>query len=171
VRNLHEQLLKGVTASSLFEGLASALDDLIDTFRTNALEDMHMWIERSFFPLLKRALNKDISFYSEERSRRTLLDFLASQHMRTKGYQERTIEVLEQKDGLDASRVWGIKSHMIAVEIALSIYREKKARQLVQVENATNVAFVTGDQPLINLHGGDGGGAYRFDDQPDVGAS
>jgi hypothetical protein len=54
-----------------------------------------MAIEAAFLPLLERALKKDISFYSDEKSRITLLHFLASQHMRTKGIKEKTIEILK----------------------------------------------------------------------------
>jgi hypothetical protein len=63
--------------AGLFEGEAEDLDNLIDTFRTNALEDYDAGIEASFLPLLERALNRDISFYSDEQSRITLFHFLA----------------------------------------------------------------------------------------------
>jgi hypothetical protein len=111
-KSLHEQLLRLVTAPALFEGMMPALDGLIDTFRTNTLEDYHARIEASFLPLLKRAFSRDISFYSDHGSRLILLHFLASQHMRTKGIREKTIEILKQKDGLDASRIWAVMSQM-----------------------------------------------------------
>ncbi len=155
-RKNHEEFLKLVTAPALLEGEAADLDDLIDTFRTNALEDYHAGIEASFLPLLKSALRKDISFFSDEQSCITLFHFLASQHMRTKGVKVRTIEVLKQKNGLDVSRIWGIMSHMFATNIGMNVYLQKKRRKLVLVENTTDLAFITGDQPLINLHGGDG---------------
>jgi Protein of unknown function (DUF4238) len=69
--------------------------------------------------------------------------------------KEGVIEILKRKMGLDVSRTWTVMSHM-QVEISLSIYLEKKKRPLALVENTTGVAFITGDQPLINLQGGDG---------------
>ena len=155
-RKNHEDFRKMVTAPALFEGHAAELDDLIDTFRTNALEDYHAGIEASFVPLLKSALRKDISFYSDERSCIILFHFLASQHMRTKGVKVRTIEILRRKSGLDASRIWSIMSQMFATNIGMGVFMERGKRTLALVENTTNLAFVTGDQPLINLHGGDG---------------
>jgi hypothetical protein len=152
-RKNHEDFLKLVTMPALFEGEAEDLDDLIDTFRTNALEDYHAGIEASFLPLLERALSKDISFYADEQSCITLFHFLASQHMRTKGAKEKTIEILNRKSSLDVSRIWGIMSHMAATNVGLSLYLERKKRQLVLVENSTDVAFITGDQPIVNLHG------------------
>jgi hypothetical protein len=153
-RENHENFLKLVTVPTLFEGEAAGLDDIIDTFRTNALEDYHAGIEASFLPLLESALNGDIGFYLNEQSCITLLHFLASQHMRTKGVKVRTIEVLERKDGLDVSRIWGIMSHMFATNIGMSMFLERKKRQLVLVQNMTDRVFITGDQPVVNLHGG-----------------
>ncbi len=103
--------------------------------------------------MLERALNKDIGFYSDEQSCITLFHFLASQHMRTKGIKVKTIEILKRKNGLDVSRIWSIMSHMFATNIGMGVYLERKNRQLVLVENMTDLAFVTGDQPVINLHG------------------
>ena len=155
-RKNHEAFLRMVTAPAAFEGRAAHLDDLIDIFRTNALEDYHARIEASFLPLLKSALRKDISFYSDARSCITLFHFLASQHMRTKGVKVRTIDNLKRKSGLDASRIWGIMSHMFAVNIGMGVFAERRNRKFILVENATGLEFITGDQPLINLHGGDG---------------
>ncbi len=150
----HEDFLTLVTVPALFEGETEDLDDLIDTFRTNVLEDYHMGIEASFLPLLKRALNKDIGFYSNEQSCITLFHYLASQHMRTKGIKVKTIEVLNQASGLDVSRVWAIMSHMLASNIGMNLYLQRKKRRLFLVENMTDLEFITGDQPLINLRGG-----------------
>ena len=155
-RKNHEDFLKIVTAPARFEGNLAELDDLIDTFRTNALEDYHAGIEAAFVPLLESALRKDIGFFSDERSCITLFHFLASQHMRTKGVKVNTIEILRRKSGLDTSRIWGIMSHMFARNIAMGVFLERKRRNLVLVESMTDLAFVTGDQPIINLHGGDG---------------
>jgi hypothetical protein len=73
--------------------------------------------------------------------------------MRTKGIKEKTIEILKRKSNLDVSRIWDIMSHMSATNIGMSLYLEKERRQLVLVENTTELAFITSDQPIINLDG------------------
>jgi hypothetical protein len=45
-------------------------------------------------------------------------------------------------------------SHMFSVNIGASLLHERKRRKLVLIENSTDVTFITGDQPVINLHGG-----------------
>ncbi len=152
-RNNHEDFLKMMIAPTVFEGHSAETDDLIDTFHTNALEDYHARIESSFLPLLESALRRDLSFYSDGESCITLFHFMATQHMRTKGIKVKTIDILKQKCNVDASRIWGIMSHMFAANIGMGLYLERTKRKLVLVENTTDEAFVTGDQPLINLHG------------------
>ena len=85
-----------------------------------------------------------------------MLHFLATQHMRTKGIKVRTIEILKRKSNLDASRIWDILSHMAATNTGMSVFLERERRKLVLVENTTDLPFITGDQPLVNLHGSDG---------------
>src|ERR1700733_2153449 len=65
----------------------------------------------------------------------------------------KTIETLKQKRGLDISRIWGIMSHMFAANIGMGVYLERRKRQLVLVENGTDLPFLTGDQPVRKLHG------------------
>jgi hypothetical protein len=150
-RKNHEDFLKLLTAPDLFEGESENLDDLIDTFRTNALEDYHAAIEASFLPLLKRALEKDTAFYSDDESSITFLQFLASQHMRTKAVKTKTIDILKRENNIDISHIWSIMSLMFATNIGMTLYLERKRRALTLVENTTGVAFITGDQPIINL--------------------
>ena len=45
-------------------------------------------------------------------------------------------------------------SHMFATNIGIAVYLERRKRKLILVENETPLAFITGDQPVINLHGG-----------------
>lgn len=151
-RKNHENFLNMVAAPTLFEGESADVDNLIDTFRTNVLEDYHATIETSFGPLLDSALREDISSYSNEQSCINLCHFLASQHMRTKGIKVKTIEILKRKNGLDVSRIWGIMSHMFATNIGMGVYLERKKRRLTLVQNTTDRTFITGDQPVINLH-------------------
>jgi hypothetical protein len=63
------------------------------------------------------------------------------------------IEVLRRKSNLDVSRIADIMCHMSASNVGMSLFCEREKRQLVVVENTTSLAFITGDQPIVNLHG------------------
>jgi hypothetical protein len=60
-------------------------------------------------------------------------------------------ETLEKSPFLE--RIWNIIIHMSATNIGGSLYLERKRRKLIIVNNRTDVAFITGDQPVINLKG------------------
>jgi hypothetical protein len=51
------------------------------------------------------------------------------------------------------SRVWNVLIHMFATNIGADLFRDRKRRKLILIHNRTNVRFITGDQPAINLKG------------------
>ena len=128
------------------------LDELLDIIRTNVLEDYHAGIEDSFSPLLDEILRNDLSFYADGRRCITFTHFLCAQHMRTKNIKEKSIERVRANGGPDISRIWDIMSQMFAVNIGTCLYLERSKRTLSLLQNRTGVPFVTGDQPVINLH-------------------
>jgi hypothetical protein len=71
--------------------------------------------------------------------------------MRTKGVKERSLELCRGDGSVDLSRLWNVLIHMFASNIASSLYVERQRRKLVLIRNETDVPFVTGDQPVINL--------------------
>jgi hypothetical protein len=148
----HEHFLAMLTFPLQFDGRLPEIDVMIDTYRTNALEDYHAGIENSFLPLLDRLLAKDASSYAIEGECITFLHFICTQYMRTKRIKVRMIELIKEKNGRDLSRIWDIMSHMCAVNIGCGLFLERIKRKLTLVENRTDVTFVTGDQPVINLH-------------------
>jgi hypothetical protein len=156
----HENFLALLTAPSRlaeqfrkFAKNPKELDDLLDIIRTNVLEDYHAGIEDSFSPLLDEILRNDLSFYADEQRCITFTHFLCTQHMRTKNIKEKSIERVGVNGGPDMSRIWDIMSHMFAVNIGTCLYLERSKRTLSLIQNRTDVPFVTGDQPIINLHG------------------
>jgi hypothetical protein len=130
------------------------IDDYIDTFQTNVLEDYHAHIEAAFIPLLDRALCGDIGFYDNTDTCISFLHFLSTQYLRTKGIKNRSIEIVERENGIDMRRIWDVISPMFSLNTGCSLFLERRERKLVLVRNSTDTLFITGDQPVINLHGG-----------------
>jgi hypothetical protein len=123
----------------------------------NVLEDYHAGIENSFAKMLEAIKKGDISFYNNDAECILFARYMATQYMRTKGIKVRMIEMFQQKMGVDISRIWDIASLMQAVNIGCSLFLGRKRQQLVLVRNNTDVEFITGDQPVVNLHGGGDG--------------
>ncbi len=127
------------------------IDEYLDTHRTNAVDDYHTLIERQFLRLLPRLIAGDVSWYSNADDCLSFSMFIGAQHMRTRGIKEKTIDRFRTRMGLDISRVWDIAALMFANHISCSLFLERRLRPARIIENATAVAFVTGDQPSVNL--------------------
>lgn len=156
----HERLLMQFTLPALFVeqhreqlGNIEQIDKLLDEYQTNALEDYHAGIENAFLPILDDILKNDLSFYSNDDRCIGFLHFICTQHMRTRGVKERSVERVRERDGQDLSRIWNIAVHMFAFNVGMTLFVERKKRKLVLVQNRTDTPFVTGDQPVVNMHG------------------
>jgi hypothetical protein len=138
------QIAEQLKNSPHHEQIVASLDD----YSSNVLEDYHAGIEASFILALENALKGDISFYADDERCMPFLNYLCTQYMRTRGIKER---VLALSPFLE--RIWNIIIHMSATNVGASLYVERKRRSLIIVNNRTDVPFITGDQPAINLKG------------------
>jgi uncharacterized protein DUF4238 len=129
------------------------IDQLVDYHASEALEQYHSVIEASFIPSLESALNGDISFYSDDERCIDFLHYLCTQYWRTKGIKERAIERCNADKSADLSRVWNVLVLKLAFDLGLTLYRQHVRRKLFLVHNYTDMPFITGDQPAINLKG------------------
>ena len=132
----------------------AAIDALLAEQETNALENYHMGIEQSFATMLRQLQAGDISFYSNDKDCIDFAHYIAIQYMRTKGIKVRMEEAFKQHMNIDITRLWNIASVMQATNIGCSLFLGRKRQRLVLLKNGTAMPFVTGDQPIINLHGG-----------------
>jgi hypothetical protein len=129
------------------------IDVFLDVHMTNFLENYHAGLEANFVKLLARIKRADLSFLSSEPDSILFFYFVSMQYMRTKGIREKSIERVQAQNGHDLSRIWGILSIVFARAIGVSLFVERKQRNLALIKNRTDVPFITGDQPVINLHG------------------
>lgn len=130
--------------------LSPAAQAAVDRYSYEILEDYHSKIENSFAPLLAKARQGDMSFYSDESCVR-FINYICTQFMRTKGIKEKFFKKMEETGGPDFSRVWNILIHMFATNIGAGLYVERHKRVLQLLENTSDVPFITGDQPIVNL--------------------
>ncbi len=128
-----------------------AFDAAVAQYGAQALEDYHTGVEAAGAPALALALKGDLSFYADEDRCIPFLYYLAMQHMRTKGIKEAILAVNGAGHPFDLTRVWNLCVIMFAETIGGSLFFERRRRTLIVVENTTDVPFITGDQPMINL--------------------
>jgi hypothetical protein len=126
-----------------------ALTELI----SNLDENYHETIEHDLQIALKSLLAGSADFFADVRIAGSFLRALALQSLRTKKRREamRTL-VRIPLAGAAMERMWGPMSHMLAVNIGGSLLRDRYLFRIVLLRNDTDLPFITGDQPVINVN-------------------
>lgn len=114
-------------------------------------ERWHWRFEEDGLPFMERLRERDASFLSSDgKSVFPFCFFLAAQYTRTKQMQK-AVRAAMLPHGLDLHRVWSVESHLWANQIGLAILRHLRRTNVELLVNESPVAFITGDQPVINL--------------------
>lgn len=119
-------------------------------------EKMHSLFEGHMADIFKAIRRKDLSFYDDPVLCGQFCHFLCLQSFRTKGVQQRIFSGAAGKQYAETmERIWPLVRQIKAVEIGAGLMLARKKRPLILLENETEVPFITGDQPVINLLGAD----------------
>ncbi len=124
---------------------------LIDREVITMEEKFHAQIEGNIKPIFDAIRRKNLSFYDDPDLCGQFCHFLSLQNLRTKGVQHRLFAKTTEQHGMSLARAWNVLRHIMAVNAGGSLMLERKARPLILLENETEVPFITGDQPVINL--------------------
>lgn len=114
-------------------------------------ERWHWRFEEDGLPFVERLRKRDASFLSsDEKVVFPFCFFLAAQYARTK-QMRKAVRAAMLPHGLDLDRVWSVESHLWANQIGLAILRHLRRTHVELLVNESPVAFIAGDQPVINL--------------------
>lgn len=72
--------------------------------------------------------------------------------MRTRKMYEATSDLKDQKYANALRRIWNIFPHILATNLAFSMYIGRKEWQTLILRASDESYFITGDQPLINTY-------------------
>ncbi|MBB5372229.1 DUF4238 domain-containing protein [Acidocella aromatica] len=117
----------------------------------NVEEDWHAALENKMTPVIAALRRRETSVYTDDKECIPFLHFLCLQMLRTKGVRDKIAARTSEMNGFSIVRCWNILRHIFAVNAGLSLYLERKKRSLLLLENNTDVPFITGDQPVVNL--------------------
>lgn len=131
----------------------AALASRIDESMVNAGEGMHQLIEEQLLIFLRLMLDGHTEFYQDDAQAAQFLHALCVQYTRTKQVREAMLSQLGSTiNGCDVHRLWSVLSPLVAMNIGQSLYIERRDFKLLLIDNLTDTPFITGDQPIINLH-------------------
>ena len=130
-------------------GISSFLDERI----INHEEELHCDVEEGLLPALADMLRGNADFYSDGDHSQEFLHAICLQYMRTKKQREalRALTGIPFA-GADVTRFGNLLSLMLALRLADSLYRDRAKFKIVLLDNQTDIPFITGDQPIINVH-------------------
>lgn len=126
----------------------------IDILINNFEEDYHSSIEGNSNKFIKSIINKDIDFFDQDVCRYEFSVFLAHQYVRTKKIRENiynSFRDVTSKISVNIESAWSAMRNIDAISIALAIYSKKEYR-IILLENNSNISYITGDQPVLNIH-------------------
>jgi len=127
--------------------------EFIDTFHANFEEELHSRIENSSVKHLNALRSTDASFFTNDAEAADFLHFLALQHFRTQEMEQSVVAAFPATDRDQLRRIWTILRHILATNVAGTIYLERTNWSLVFLENTTTRTFLSGDQPTLNTRG------------------
>jgi hypothetical protein len=126
-----------------------------DRLINNIEEGYHGGIEGDSIGLLKRLRSGDASIVDDAELMLRFTYYIALQFLRTKRVQERVIRNLTSNLTdlpFDPRRCWNVLRHLFAMRFGGNLYVERAKYRLIFLENATEMPFIAGDQPLINTY-------------------
>jgi hypothetical protein len=135
-------LERGADADRLERAMTQASIQLEESFQGA--------IEQSAVEPLDALLKGDASFYRDISRKAPFIHYLCTQYTRTKAMKERALLKEYRVAVRDPEVIWNAMSHIIATSLGSSLVREQY--DLFLLRNNTATPFITGDQPVINVH-------------------
>jgi Protein of unknown function (DUF4238) len=155
VLKLYLQAQQAVIAGRKSSAEAPEIGQAAEVLASNFTEDWHASLERDAANHLDELRSGSASFYDNANSCIDFTLFLATQYFRTKAIKETAIASLENVAGsANPSRMWELLAHMLAYNVAWSLFAERRENRPQLLRNATDVELITSDQPVVNLAAG-----------------
>ena len=113
-------------------------------------ESFHGATEARAIPLLDALRREDVGFYADRAAAMTFIDYLSHQYFRTAKHRNSML-ALHNPLPHDMGRTWPVEAFIYATNLACSFVRQWRDYRIVLLRNRSEIPFITGDQPLINL--------------------
>jgi hypothetical protein len=124
-------------------------------FLRDTEEELVSSVETLGLPWLAALREGDCSFLKEPDSD-LFFYFLAMQYLRTKAIAQSVLQSVRGSDvrrfAQRLERTWPIMRQIHSVDVAANLFRTRSSYDLVFLDNDSDIDFITGDQPIVNIH-------------------
>lgn len=142
----------------LAEDSSEKAKQVFEWFATNTMEEMHTKDENQFKPILDALAEGKFEVLESNVNKSQLITcmFLAQQYMRTKNLKD-SMRLLSNVDHVNFDQnlidsCWWFISYMLGMNVGFDLYTTIHNRNVAFLVNNTPSTFITGDQPVINIH-------------------
>ena len=135
------------------EGISEAVKSDFKATIIEAEEKLHEQVESDALPILEELRQKQTNFLCNNKTAISFFDFIAHQYCRTKRVRESVGEILYSFPNQDFSHLRNLLCHCFANNMGASLFFERNKLDIVFLDNTTDLGFITGDQPIVNLMG------------------
>jgi hypothetical protein len=156
----HEQLVRAFTLPYLtkrkLEASGAATSEAmteIDRMIIELNENFHTNIEEDFLPYLVAMRSGSLEFLEDPKKAAGFYKGLAIQYVRTNHIKQARL-VMDPERLKWYLRIANPLAHIVATNVGFSLYADRERNTLMLLDNATNVPFITADQPVINIASG-----------------
>lgn len=156
---IKEYLNDIVTLADIFTGIKNINLQLgfqnkeLDALEKNGYESLHTEMESCGNKLIMCRKFEDIKFFDDDLSKFEALTFLCYQYFRTKNLRDRQIETFKN-DNLDINKIFSPLAIINATKVSQNICFDSSIRYIfLEKSPDSDLSFITGDQPVINLVG------------------
>lgn len=146
-----EELRRQLDKPGLKEEERTEIEQKIEYVERSIVELYHGAIEHEGDPLLARLRSRDASFWDNEKESCAFAAFIATQYLRTAKMRDVFINI-SRPPSVNLERVWPILHQFKTTEIGAALHEARSRYRAIIIENATQIHFITGDQPVINLN-------------------
>lgn len=135
------------------EGISEAVKSDFQTPIIEAEEKLHEQIESDALPVLEELRQKQTNFLCNDKAAISFFDFIAHQYWRTKRIRESVGEILYSSSNRDFSHLQNLLCHCFANSMGANLFFDRSEFDIIFLDNTTDLGFITGDQPIVNLMG------------------
>jgi hypothetical protein len=131
-----------------------ASDEVMRAIDHAAIEQedaLHGGIEQGAVATLDALLAGDASFFNITSQKTAFLYFIANQYTRTKKLRSKALEGPSKLTAINPKNIWNALSQITATSLGQNLVAYGYQLYFLRAEGSE--VFITGDQPVVNLHG------------------
>ncbi|KXO12722.1 hypothetical protein AKG98_3917 [Moritella sp. JT01] len=134
-------------------------EKMLHAWKCNSIENLHTAHEKEALPIIEALANQDLTVLEDIKNMCWFMQFFAQQIARTKNFKD-TISTAHnsinnhahQELAKTIEESWWFISYILGMNMGADMFATREEDYHCLLINDTETAFITSDQPVINVH-------------------